>query len=348
MLKRNLKKFKLINRTYIVLAMSCFIAIYIFSRMLYKDEITYKSVSIINEPTNKRKVILFAGVFSYLTWTDRRNAIRATWLKDCKNNQQTVCKFVIDALDNEGKNIAIDKRKAINDEDSINEDLIVLESFAGINFAYRLYKLMEWVYDRYDFDFFLRIDDDNYLCFDRLIYELPYRKEKYIIWGVLKCQKDLVRIDEGFMIISRDLFDTMMDRYDTLMCHKHGGVAVAMWLVDIQKSVNVSYFQDDGRIPYSSAKASERNLCHKYLDLHRTYPNDMRVFHQRVEEERKEKKLSYFISPLKNDCQFSTKTFKSNNIVGKAFATPMLCIEKPLWNDIKVWLGSEKRPKKVT
>lgn len=140
-----------------------------------------------NIHVKKTKVDLFTAIFSYFTFNDRRTAIRTTWMDYCQKSSHSICKFVIDALDNEGKNISKKKIHKIEAEADLYKDLIILETFSGTNFAYRLYMLLKWVYDRYNFDFFLRIDDDQYLCFDRLLYELPYRKEQLLIWGHMHC-----------------------------------------------------------------------------------------------------------------------------------------------------------------
>jgi len=292
--------------------------------------------------TKSDKLMLFTAIFSALTYENRRNAIRTTWLKDCKKHPKAVCKFIIDALDVEGQNIT--KRTKITKESNLNKDLIVLETYAGVNFGYRFYKLMKWVYERYDLDFLLRIDDDQYLCFDRLVYELPHRKKEIpIVWGFMHCVKSAVRIDEGFMIISRSLFDIFMEKYDTLVCHKLGDQAIALWLVEIQKSTNVTFFQDS-RIYHEEASYSDEiknttNICNKYLSLHGTYHKEMKMFHEKFEEDYNK---SYVITPITKKCTLSTKTFNFSYFKGRWFGTTKPCRDKPLWNKDKVFLSRER------
>jgi len=293
----------------------------------------------------RHKVMLFAAIFSALTYENRRNAIRTIWLKYCKKHQIAVCKFIIDALDNEGQNII--KKTNISEENNLNKDLVVLETYAGHNFAYRFYKLMKWVYERYNFDFMLRIDDDQYLCFDRLVYELPYRKKEIpMIWGYLHCQEERVRIDDGFMIISRSLFDIFMERYDTLVCHKYADQAIGLWLVNIQKSTNVTFFQDT-RIYHKEASYSDKikntkDICHKYLTLHGTYHKEMKMFHEKFEKDRNNSNKLYVITPITKECPLSTNTFNLTFFPRKWLGTTEPCRDKPLWSNEKVYLGRER------
>lgn len=330
---------------FLLLLASCLVITFTYVLLSYTSEKQYKPL--FQKIRNKSKLQLFTGIFSYITFLDRRNGIRASWLKDCQTYSQiAVCKFIIDGLDMNGKSISFEKQRQINEEDRHFKDIVVLESFAGHNFAYRFYKLMEWAYDRYDFDFFIRIDDDQFLCFDRLVYELPYRKKSPLIWGYMHCKESRVWIDEGFMIISRPLFDMLMNRYDTLLCHKWGDQAMAIWLVELQKSANIKFF-GDSRIfhqvaAYSNIIKSKQDICHDYLSLHGTYSKEMVLFYKKYEKERNNNKQMYTIPPVTNTCRWSTKTFNTSLFPGKWFAIPKLCKNKPIWSNDNLLVGRER------
>jgi len=323
----------------LLLIATAFLLLRLFLQRNHEEQISIDS--------EKIKLKFFAGIFSYLTFRDRRDAMRATWLQYCKKDPETVCSFLLDGLDNEGDEIAAEKMIKVEEESNLNKDMVVLETFTGFNFAYRLYKGMEYAYDKYDFDFFVRIDDDQYLCFDRLVYELPYRKkETNMIWGYMHCKENATRVDEGIMIFGRDLFDLLMERFNTLLCHKIGGQAVGLWMMELQKTKEITFFQDT-RIYYELASYNENimsktEICHEYLSLHGAYPNEMATLHGKYENEKNTNKKPYEVIPVSKQCIYSTKVFDLHQFHHKWFAEPVPCSEKPIWNDIKVYPGREK------
>ena len=138
----------------------------------------------------KQNTFLFVGIFSFYLYTDRRDAIRKTWLKDCYIEERSVCRFLLDGLDQYGNSINEVVKSNITNESYVNmQDTLLLDTFAGFNFGYRMYYSFIWVMENSDFSFFLRIDDDQYLCLDRLLYELPFRNEQNLYWGYQHCNK---------------------------------------------------------------------------------------------------------------------------------------------------------------
>ena len=132
---------------------------------------------------------LFIAIMSSITFIERRDSIRNSWLKDCSNPHFVTCKFVTDGFTVQGKPIANETRLKLEEESKKNGgDLAVIDSASGRNFAVRLLMTMEYAKDNFDFDFFLRIDDDHYLCLDRLLGELPYRPKERLYWGYMHCQ----------------------------------------------------------------------------------------------------------------------------------------------------------------
>jgi len=56
------------------------------------------------------------------------------------------------------------------------------------NFGYRGRFQMEWAVSNFDFDWFLRVDEDGYLCIDSLLHTLYHEsapKKKVFLWKVL-------------------------------------------------------------------------------------------------------------------------------------------------------------------
>ena len=133
-----------------------------------------------------KKVIIFVGIISAPRRKERRNAIRTTWLKQCRNNS-IPCLFFTDARDMYGNLLPPRIRAPLEKEQSIHGDLILAQSPGGINFALRYLWMLKWANSRYKFQYFLRVDDDYFVCMDRLVRELPQRPRKKLYWGHINC-----------------------------------------------------------------------------------------------------------------------------------------------------------------
>ena len=134
----------------------------------------------------KKKVIIFVGIMSAPQRKERRNAIRTTWLKQCRKNS-IPCLFFTDARDMYGNRLPPRIGAPLKKEQSIHRDLILARSPGGINFALRYLWMLNWANSRYTFQYFLRVDDDYFVCMDRLVRELPYRSQKKLYWGYVHC-----------------------------------------------------------------------------------------------------------------------------------------------------------------
>ena len=160
----------------------------------------------IKDKFQKRNTFLFVGIFSFYLYTDRRDAIRKTWLKDCYIEERSICKFLLDGLDQNKNSINEIVKSNIKNESFVNMgDILLLDTFSGFNFGYRMYYSFIWVMENFDFRFFLRIDDDQYLCLDRLLYELPFRKEKNLYWGYQHCNKGNFQSSPPVVFLRKDV-----------------------------------------------------------------------------------------------------------------------------------------------
>ena len=108
--------------------------------------------------------------------------------------------------------------------------------------------MIQWYIENYSsVQYFLRVDDDYFVCMDRLLYELPFRPDNGLYWGWTHCQNRIVRIDEGWMILSRDIMDEILSKVNnTLLCHPFGGQSVALWIQD--SKLDIKWFPDNKRI----------------------------------------------------------------------------------------------------
>ena len=63
---------------------------------------------------------------------------------------------------------------------------------------------MQWAVSHIKLQFFLRLDEDGYLCVDSLMQELPHLIDRHFISGRFHCDPGKTRTDENFMLISRN------------------------------------------------------------------------------------------------------------------------------------------------
>lgn len=191
----------------------------------------------------------------------------------------------------------------------------------------------------FKYDFFLRIDDDHFLCVDRLVRELQYRPKEGLYWGFVHCHPRVVRVDEAWLLISKDLIQEIMEKRQnrTLLCHPYGDQAVAMWINRSQK--NITYFMDNDRIVHKSAGRDANfyrmNVCDKYLSLHGTYPKAMRQLWLLTTsiQNKYYNDLKYEvpgIAKFSDLCKFSP-VFEYDAFLPEYQFKPKLCHLKPKW-----------------
>ena len=150
---------------------------------------TSQKISVDNRP------VLLIAVMSAREYKERRQAIRETWFQECHSSRNVVCRFFTDAQNGRGDPIDEDVIKELNEESANNRgDLVLLNTPSGTNFSLRLLALFEWANQSLKFDYLLRIDDDQFLCLERLLAELPYRPRKRLYWGYTHCQQGMFHV----------------------------------------------------------------------------------------------------------------------------------------------------------
>ena len=194
---------------------------------------------------------------------------------------------------------------------------------------------MQWYIGNYpSVQYFLRVDDDYFICMDRLLYELPFRPDNGLYWGWTHCFNRIVRIDEGWMILSRDIMDEVLSKLNsTLPCHPFAGQSVALWIQD--SKLDIKWFPDNKRIvhennAYKGDQYMFPDLCNNYLALHRSYELQMLKYWILTGES---KIITYSIPPIPRFSSFCNKnrTFDVNAFHPSYRFTPKLCKNKPVW-----------------
>lgn len=208
----------------------------------------------------------------------------------------------------------------------------------GYAFAERLLWIWEWLLPRYNYSYFLRIDDDHFLCIDHLLHEIKLRPQQGLYWGFIHCQPKIVRVDEAWLLLTFDLIEEILEakRNSTLLCHPYGDQAVAIWITASTK--NVTYFMDNDRIVHKSAGRDplyyRKDVCERYLSLHGSYPTAMHRFWLLLKlRKRNRTPLRYNvidIEPFSKLCSYSSR-FNYKGFISEYQFKPKLCSNNPRW-----------------
>ena len=205
----------------------------------------------------------------------------------------------------------------------------------------RLVWMLQWFVNNYDFEYFLRVDDDYFICFDRLIYDLQFRPKNGLYWGWVHCRKDVIRVDEGWMILSRDIVDESLSKVNTtLICHPFGDQTVALWLKETKLSI--TWFPDNRRIVHQATSFNEKkymqpNFCRKYLAMHGAYTIQMLKYwilsrdYSNQQHQQTEKYFVPRIPEFTSFCKFN-RTFDLNAFWPHVRFEGKLCKDNPSWS----------------
>lgn len=211
---------------------------------------------------------------------DRRNAIRRSWL--AWGDDRVKVRFFTEVPQS-----GTAEETALGDESAAHGDLVMMNIDPGMNFALKLVWAMRWMSQQFSFDFFLRLDDDYFLCLQRLLDELEETVAKAnhtltIYAGHLYCTKraSRTRIDEAYLLISSELVRRAMDAPD-LQCGGHAGVTAGWWFTEGNQLNQLGDVQwvHDPRLDHEGAclgaPAEFTDICATHMGVHHTYSDMM-------------------------------------------------------------------------
>ena len=78
------------------------------------------------------------------------------------------------------------------------------------------------------FDYFLRVDEDGFLCIDSLLSTLPSKPPKHFLRGRFHCDATMARMDENFMLFSRDAVQYFLSGWNDGSVPFHGETTLAL------------------------------------------------------------------------------------------------------------------------
>lgn len=257
-----------------------------------------------NETAGKTQVLLFIAVVSIRP--ERRKAIRNSWL--AWGDDRMVLRFFTEAP-NEDQPKGQASARALAEESAAHGDIVVLGIDRGMNFALKLISAMRYSSERYLFDFFLRLDDDYFVCLRRLLEELENLKNalakasttsvmikdgqiippppRMLYAGKRYCERASTRIDEAYMLLSAPLVQRILST-SQLQCGSHGGISTGWWFTpghQVNPSGDVQWV-DDTRLDHfgnlwkppsqgGASPAERAAVCGTYMGVHHAYPEQM-------------------------------------------------------------------------
>lgn len=213
--------------------------------------------------------------------SDRRDAIRSSWL--AWGDERVELRFFTEIPAPRS-----DEEAALEEESAAHGDLVLMDIDAGMNFAVKLLWAMRWMNNHFTFEFFLRLDDDYFLCLRRLLNELSATLEVGVsplniyaghMWYWSRAE-GTTRIDEAYILLSADLVLRALATPD-LMCAGHAGVTAGWWFTKgnaLNQLGDVRWVHDArldhvGRSVHARKKFGE--MCIEHMGVHHAFPEVM-------------------------------------------------------------------------
>ncbi len=235
--------------------------------------------------------------------------------------------------------------KQIKEETEKHKDVAFQELGGGVEFGKRFLYHLLWAVRNFEFDYFMRLDDDYFLCLDKLTNELPMPPLKMFHWGWVHCINDITRPEESIIIFSKDVVETfLLQNPETMRCHPWADQQIALWVEDLGWRQKL-YYRTDRRLHHHPPVhtlpnvLAEQNICQKRLGLHASYPDAMRTLwqHRGKYELRNETLLQNSDLCSKSNLNFR---WNANALVSTGRYEPKLCKVNPVWDTSKQGTGN--------
>lgn len=169
---------------------------------------------------------------------ERRDNIRHSWWNDCKNSFK-LFKIKIKCLFFSELPVNNEIRNKILLENELYGDLIFQPiSSGGVAFGQMLLYQLFWTFKNFKYKWFIKTDDDIYLCLKHIINRLPKHilpSKQHYIKGKLHCEKHRNRVDESFITLSYFTVKTFLNQNPFKMkCHPWADQQIAIWVQELE------------------------------------------------------------------------------------------------------------------
>lgn len=189
---------------------------------------------------------LFIMVLTAPNGTDRRDAMRKTWLSNLESlDSPVIVKFIIGI-----RELSQETMKNLEEENSLYNDILFLPELkdAYKELPSKVLQTFEWIDQHVNSSYILKVDDDSFVRLDVLISELKSTHSiKRFYWGFFRgdahvkfsgpwaeknwhlCDRYLPYAQGGGYILSSDLINFIARNADLLQKFNSEDVSVGEW-----------------------------------------------------------------------------------------------------------------------
>jgi len=223
-----------------------------------------------------------------------------------------------------------------------HKDIYFQNIDGGVRFGLRYIYQIVYAVINFEFDYFMRVDDDYFLCFNKLLAQLPMPAQQNFHWGwVHNTLPGLIRADESITMFSKDIiFRFINQNFTAMQCHPFAGQMIAIWLKDL--SIN-NVLRHDRRLHHHPPVTrdikfrSMKNICHLYIGVHGTYHADMKLLWNNNGNKNYEtvtllRKVNVTLKSFSSAVKHNESSFYWKRFHEKWLLKPKLCASNPKWN----------------
>ena len=205
----------------------------------------------------------------------------------------------------------------------------------GVTFGQRMLNHMLYALTHYEFDYFLRMDDDYFFCLGNFLHEVPLPMIKHFHWGWVHCIPTITRAEESMILFSRDVIKEFLTQDpNKMLCHPWADQMIASW----SKVLEMTFlFRHDNRIHHTPIVSQQPELrkipdvCKYFISIHGTYPDDMKLFWTHRGPKRPEERPAKDLFMNSAVCPIKVP-FNWRGFGAEWRYEPKFCINKPTWN----------------
>ncbi|XP_068676382.1 uncharacterized protein [Montipora foliosa] len=286
----------------------------------------------LKEPETKQTILLLIIVSTAPSRQERREAIRQTWWTKCHG--EVLCKFFTD-----GPKLTKENKAMLTNEKLASKDIEFQPVVGGRSFGLRYLYQMMWAAVKYNFTYFLRLDDDYFVCLERLKDELPQRPTKMLSWGWFHCDfKNLIYMDEAWTLFTHDVIMRLLSQDpQRILCHPHADQQIPIWINSVfKKGDNLIHFDDRRLYHYPPARTVKKfetltKVCDSFLGIHGSSPELIQRFWKYSNDHAKK------VTVLTDISQTCNKPLVFDiSIMGEPYKFELRpCVQNPQWTPEK-------------
>ena len=155
------------------------------------------------------------------------------------------------------------------------------------NFGFRGRFQMMWALEHANFTYFLRVDEDGYLCVNSLFQDLQAMPQKKFLMGRFHCDFAKARMDENFMLFSRDVAEYFSRGWQEGTLPFHGEATLALnigsQLSRLMEENSWTFRDEPTRIRWDETFRTV-DVCTRYFWLHHLSSTQIREIHSMLPE----------------------------------------------------------------